>query len=250
MKRYTVLTYIFGGYEIVQEVREKDPNAEYLLITDDPHLTSKTWDVVVDTSMNGWPVMEKCYYVRFHPFQWAHTDTVVRIDGSIEMRQPLTELMTEFFAGKYDRCLMIHPLRNRFDVELDVWVKCRKYPREVADRCLAMMKGFGYDLGYQGMFQGCFEVVRKTAMNLNANRMTYHLMKYTGGNEIDRLDQHIFSFVINTQFADKMKILHVSEDIVTDGKWMQWYGHHSKSPIVQKKNAQAMMFNKPVVCWR
>jgi hypothetical protein len=248
--RYTVLTYIFDGYEKVHEIREKDPDADYVLVTDDKNLKSDTWRVVHDDSLNRFSAFGRCYEVRFHPFSYVDTPIVVRVDGSIELRKSLKPMVDAFELGRYDRCLMIHPLRNRFDVELDVWVKCRKYPREVADRCLKMMRGFGYDLGYQGMFQGCFEVVRKTSVNLDANRLTYHLMKYTGGEIIDRLDQHIFSFVINTQFSDTMKILPVSEDIVTDGKWMQWYGHHSKSPIAQKKKAQAMMFNKPVVCWR
>ena len=38
--RYTVLTYIFNDYERVHEVKEKDPDADYVLVTDDPHLTS------------------------------------------------------------------------------------------------------------------------------------------------------------------------------------------------------------------
>ena len=37
-KRYTVLTYIFNHYEKVHEIREKDPEADYVLITDDPQL--------------------------------------------------------------------------------------------------------------------------------------------------------------------------------------------------------------------
>ena len=35
-KRYSVLTYIFNGYEKVHEIIEKDEDAEYILVTDDP----------------------------------------------------------------------------------------------------------------------------------------------------------------------------------------------------------------------
>ena len=31
----------------------------------------------------------KCYEVRFHPFRYADTPIVVRIDGSIQVRQSL-----------------------------------------------------------------------------------------------------------------------------------------------------------------
>ena len=248
--KYTVLTYIFGGYEQVHEIGVKDPDAEYLLITDDPTLKSDTWQVVVDTTMEGWPVMEKCYYTRFHLFQWAHTDVVVRIDGSIGMHQPLTDLMQAFEDGQYDRCLMIHPARNQFDKELTEWVRIRNYSREVADRCLKMMQGFGYDLSTQGMFQGCFEIVRKTAVNLDANRLTYCLMKYTGGEEIDRLDQHILSFVIATQFKDAMKILPVSQDIITNSDLMTWYLHNSHRKNLERPSIAPVMFGKPVETWK
>ena len=49
--KYSVLCYIFNGYEQVREVQEKDPNAEYILVTDDPKLKSKTWKVVYDEKL-------------------------------------------------------------------------------------------------------------------------------------------------------------------------------------------------------
>lgn len=248
--KYTVLTYIFGGYEVVHEVEEKDPEAEYVLVTDDKTLTSRTWTIVHEDSMEGWPVMDKCYYVRFHPFKYVNTDTVIRIDGSIGVKKPLSELLKDFNDGGYDRCLMIHPLRNTFDVELDCWVKDREYPRDVAERCLKMMQGWGYKLTTKGMYQGCFEIVRNTAVNNDINRLTYHLMKYTGGDaEIDRLDQHITTFVINTQFRG-LKVLAVDEFIVTDGKLMQWYAHNSFNPIGHEKIIQPVMMGKVVKTWK
>ena len=35
IKKYSVLTYVFDGYEIPHEIEEKDPEAEYILVTDD-----------------------------------------------------------------------------------------------------------------------------------------------------------------------------------------------------------------------
>ena len=43
--RYTVLTYIFNGYEQVHEIKEKDPDADYVLVTDNQRLTSSTCTV-------------------------------------------------------------------------------------------------------------------------------------------------------------------------------------------------------------
>lgn len=249
--KYTVMTYIFGGYEFPHEVMEKDPDAEYLLITDDPNLKSATWQVIYDPSLAGRNPIESNYDVRLHPFRYAHTDVVVRIDGSIELKKSLTTLLKDFNDGGYDRCLMIHPTRNTFDKELECWVTQRHYPQEVADRTLRMMKAWGYDVdGYKGMFQGCFEIVRDTAKNRDINRLAYQLMKYTGGEEvIDRLDQHIFSFVVNTLHRD-LKVLPVSENLITMGsKWAQWYIHKSMRPISNPNKIAPMMFNQPCECW-
>lgn len=248
--KYTVMTYIFGGYEFPHEVMEKDPDAEYLLITDDPNLKSETWEVICDPSLAGRNPIESNYDVRLHPFRYAHTDVVVRIDGSIELKKSLAPLLKAFNDGGYDRCLMIHPARNNFAQELECWITQRHYPQEVADRTLRMMEAWGYDLDYQGMFQGCFEIVRNTAKNRDINRLTYHLMKYTGGEDvIDRLDQHIFSFVVNTLHQD-LKVLPVSENLITMGsKWAQWYIHKSMRPISNPGKIQPMMFNKPCECW-
>jgi hypothetical protein len=248
--KYTVMTYIFGGYEFPHEVMEKDPDAEYLLITDDKNLKSATWQVIYDPSLAGRNPIESNYDVRLHPFRYAHTDVVVRIDGSIELKKSLAPLLKAFNDGGYDRCLMIHPARNNFAQELECWVTQRHYPQEVADRTLTMMKAWGYDLDYQGMFQGCFEIVRNTEKNRDINRLTYQLMKYTGGEEvIDSLDQHIFSFVVNTLHQD-LKVLPVSENLITMGsKLAQWYIHKSMRPISNPNKIAPMMFNKPCECW-
>lgn len=247
--KYTVMTYIFGGYEFPHEVMEKDTDAEYLLITDDPNLKSATWDVICDPSLAGRNPIESNYDVRLHPFRYAHTDVVVRIDGSIQLKKSLAPLLKAFNDGGYDRCLMIHPARNNFEQELECWITQRHYPQEVADRTLRMMKAWGYDLDYQGMFQGCFEIVRNTEKNRDINRLTYHLMKYTGGEEvIDRLDQHIFSFVVNTLHQD-LKVLPVSENLVTHSQFAQWYFHNSMRPITKLVEIQPMMFNQPCECW-
>lgn len=245
--KYTVLTYIFGGYERVHEVKVKDPNADYILVTDDPTLTSKTWRVVLATELDGLSVFDKCYAVRFFPFAYADTDMVVRIDGSIEIRQSLMPLIEEMERGRYDRCLMIHPHRNKISEEYDVWVKTRRYPREQAKRCMWMMKMLGYDFNYRGLYQGCFEVVRRNKVNSDLNATTYALLKYLGEeNKIERIDQTITSFVANKLFAEEMRVLPVSEDLITNGKIMQWYLHNSNKAIPRKSwYLPPMLFDKP-----
>ena len=243
--RYTVLTYIFGDYECVHEVKEKDPEADYVLVTDNPNLTSKTWRVVRDRLLDDKIVWEKCYEVRFHPFRYCSTEIVVRLDGSIGINKPLTPLLDEFERGEYDRCLMIHPRRNTMPDEYHVWVHHRDYPQEQAERCLGFMAWLGYDLGYKGLFQGCFEILRKCPLNLLVNDMTFDLLRYLAGDgHIQRVNQTILSFVINHFFSGSLKVMPISEKVVY-GEMMTWYEHNSNKPQTQLCMIEPWMFNKP-----
>lgn len=248
--KYTVLTYIFGGYERVHEIEEKDPDAEYLLVTDDPKLRSYTWKVVCDP-MPGKSVFARCYEVRFHPFRYADTPIVVRVDGSIKIRKPLRPVVEKMEQDGYDRCMMIHPHRNTMHEEYAEWIRTRNYPQHQAEKCMKMMQRMGYDFTGRGLFQGCFEVVRDNQVNRDVNDLTFGLLcTLATDGKIERIDQTITSFVLNRFFANRISILPVAETIVTDGNLMQWYYHRSTRPIRKDTPLiEPVMFNEEVETW-
>ena len=50
--KYTILSFIIGkNYERVHEIKNKQDDVEYLLITDDPELESDTWTVIIDRDL-------------------------------------------------------------------------------------------------------------------------------------------------------------------------------------------------------
>ena len=250
--KYTVLTYIFNGYENVHEILEKDDEAEYILVTDDRSLKSDTWDVFYDASLDGLSAFNKCYEVRHHPFRYAHTDTVVRLDGSMEIKKSLRPIVDAFLDGGYERCLMIHPRRNTMPEEYDAWVSGRGYPRQQANKCLAFMRRMGYDFNTKGLYQGCFEIMRKSHVNDLINDLTFDFLRWLGDDgKIERIDQTIWSFIINHMFADRLNVLPVSEDIVTDGDMISWHQHKSKKLITPVNNKiEPFLFNDKVELWK
>lgn len=248
-KRYTVLTYIFNDYEAVHEIKQKDEEAEYILVTDDPNLKSQTWQVVCDRSLAGLSPFMKCYKVRFNPFKYASTDIVVRIDGSIEMRKPLTDIIDAFDEGEYDRCLMIHPTRNTLPEEYEVWVKTRDYSIKQAAQCLTSMQRLGYDMKTKGLYQGCFEIQQRNEVNERLNHFVYDLLMFFGNGDIERINQTVTSFALNSLYFDILKVLPVSERLVTDGDRMQWYLHHSMTPIDNPITIEPYLFNKKCQPW-
>lgn len=257
-KRYTVLTYNFEGYEPVREVQEKDPEAEYVLVTDDKRLRSKTWTVMPAHVNDGLSRWEKCYDVRFHPFDYANTGIVVRLDASIEVRRSLKELVDRFegqtvagMAVGYDRCLMIHPHRTTMQAEYEAWCCERGYPQEQAADMLHVMRRLGYDLQTHGLFQGCFEIVRKNRVNQLINDITYDLLRYVASDgKMQRISQTWFSMVVNHLFADKLNVMAVSQDIITDGRLMQWCRHGTQEAIKIEPSIAPIMFGHKVDVWK
>lgn len=252
-KKYTVITYIFGGYEKLHEVEELDPTADYVLITDRSDIKSETWRVVRLQENESMSPFGKCYTVRFHPFDYVDTDIMVRIDGSIAVKKSLRPIVDEFIKGKYDRCLMIHPHRNTQPVEYDAWVRCRNYPAAQAARCLQLMRRMSsaeFVETYKGLYQGCFEIQRKNDINDQINDLTFGLLSLMGKGCIERIDQTVTSFVINRFYENRLKVLAVAEDIVTDGKLMQWHFHNSDTPVKQNPaTTDLMLFNQPAKIW-
>ena len=153
--KYSVLTYIIGDYECVHEIKEKDPEAEYILVTDNVNLTSDTWEVLVVDNPHPEDNFDLCYKIRFNPFDYVHTDIVVRIDGSMQVNQSLAPIIKKFEDEKYDIALLFHPTRSTLIEEYTAWVQQRGYNMEQANAVLNFLAAFeGYDVkNYKGLYQ-------------------------------------------------------------------------------------------------
>ena len=255
--KYSVLCYIIGNYEVVHEIIEKDPDAEYILVTDDPKLESKTWKVVYDKELDGLSTFDKCYAIRFNVFKYCTTDICVYIDANITVKRPLAKLIECMNVGNFDMALMPHPLNSTFLPEYKLWLRLRQYPVEQANKFFKMLQQANYDLNYKGLFQGCFKIVRRGKINDDFERLTLAVLKYLGTEtEIERLDQTVYSYVLNTYFKD-IKVLPVSEQILRSS-YMQWYWHNGDPTKPCKPNMNIFydiakpdvkwMFNKQVTC--
>ena len=81
------------------------------MVTDDPDLKSKTWKVIYDEDLLKLKTpFERCFAVRYNVFKYCSTDICVTIDGSMEVSGSLDALIEKFNVGRYDFCLMPHPL--------------------------------------------------------------------------------------------------------------------------------------------
>lgn len=235
---YSVLTYNIGGYEIIHEIKEKSDRAEYIYVTDDRSITSSTWTVVYVDNPHPEDNFDLCYQIRFNPFDYVHTDTVMRIDGSMGINRNLDEIVDFFNDCNFDMAVCIHPTRANLYDEYLAWVNQRNYPVKQAEKALNFIQYMeGYDVKKDtGLYQYNFMIQRKNHKNLCLNALTLSFLKYLAAEdkEIERVDQTIGSFVINKYFSD-MNILPVGQDLF-DGKFFTWYAHGSNTPLVMGGN--------------
>lgn len=249
--KYSVLTYNINGYEIIHNIDEElfnemKEDVEFIYVTDDHSITSDTWTVVYDDSLTG-STFDKCYQIRFNPFKYVHTDTVMRIDGSMGITRNIIPIFEYFDKYDYDAAVMIHPTRNTMYPEYVAWCRQRNYPVEQADKCMRFFAANDYDaMNYRGLYQGNFVIQRNDGFNNAWNEMNYKILKAlaTEPDTIERVDQTISSFVLNKFFSDK-KIMPVGQ-YICNGMFFNWYQHNSNNRMDcnDRNNIEPFLFNK------
>ena len=212
-RRYSVLTYIIGNSEPVHEIGERDPDAEYLLVTDSPEVKSETWEVVLDDAFQGLSASDRRHSIAYDCFRYCHTDVCLRIDPAVQIHRSTKWLADEFEKGAYHMALMPHPLRDDIREEYEAWIGTTDYPREQAERCMASMASRGYDFAYRGLFHGGFAIMRRDEQTRDLNREVLAWLKELGDDgKMERLDHTVFSCVVNMRHSN-LKILPLSEQL-------------------------------------
>lgn len=256
--KYSILTFIIGkNYERVHEIALKQNNVEYVLVTDDPDLVSTTWKVIYDQSLLRFSTaFERCFYIRYNPFAYCTADICITIDGSMQIKGTLDKLVDEFQFRNADICLMPHPLWSDMLTEYNAWVKMRNYPVAQAQRAISFLqKQLHYDFAFKGLYQLCFTIKRKTALTENIDQMVWQMLQALSRHqgEFDRLDQTIYSAVVNQFFSD-IDVFAISEQVVRSYA-IQWFWHNSDKPnmnffMTPGKPDYKFVFNKQVECFQ
>ena len=255
--KYSILTFIIGkNYEVVHEVVRPQDDVEYVLVTDDPELVSHTWKVVCDETLSRFQTaFEKCFYVRYNPFKYCSSEICVTIDGSMQVKGSLDKLISEFNQNAFDICLMPHPLWADLLTEYSAWVKMRNYPIKQAQQAIQFLQQqMHYDFQYKGLFQLCFTIKRKNKLTANIDQLVWQMLQALSRKHgtFDRLDQTIYSAVVNQFFSD-IKVLAVSAQVVRSYA-IQWYWHNSNNPNMNifydiNKPDEKFVFNVKQVCY-
>ena len=251
--KYTVLCFIFNGYENVREIGEKDPEAEYLLITDDPELKSDTWRVICDHDLDGMSTFDKCFHTRWNPFKYADSDICFYVDSSVQIKRNFGHMIDDFIAGGYDMGLIAHQSNDNFVAEYRAWEIIRDYPRAKTVKFFQMLKDSHYDLNFRGLFATGMRIWRRTKLCDDIGRMVLAFLHMLGDEDgIERLDQTVFTYIMHYYFP-RVKLMPLSyQCLVSD--YMQICCVKSAEPnlIIQYDTAVPdikYVFNRPTQCY-
>lgn len=248
MKKYTILTFIFGDYELPREPLEISDACEYILVTDNENLKSNIWTIkYLPNFLKNANGITKSFYVRYHPFEFITTDICILIDGSIQVKKSLDKLYNDFINSNTDCCLMINWYNQNAYADYEHWLKYRNYDKNQCVKNKAFLKATGLTENYKGWFETGFKIIKNININNEINEITWQaILKVSDDkNKVDRLDQTIWSAIINTMF-ENLKVFPVTRQIIQND-YLQLCSHKSTKAEIRNINFNNLfMFNKKV----
>lgn len=243
-KKTAVITYIFGEYESLKEIKFINRNFEYICVTDSStKLSSNTWNIVVDKSLDSLKSnRDKMVMVKYNPFKYSNADVLIVMDGSIQIVGSLSKISNE--ASMHDIGLRVHHLRNNLDDELCAWRDSRGMSECQIDKFKSIMKDSGYDIKNKGLFETCIIIYKNTKLCREICSKEIALMREIGnadgGDGMCMTNQCPFTFLMNRYYNN------------IDVFCFSWFdsllrfNHKKTVPLILKQKCQPYLFNKPI----
>lgn len=253
--RYTIITCNFGNYEIVREVKNPLQDVEYIYITDDPNLTSETWNVIYDETYNSYQFpFDKVIKFRSKCLEYCNSDICIRIDGSINICGVSFEnTINEFNKCGSDISFILSPIMGNISTEIMGWLTINRISEEEANEFYNFVsnKHHSYDFCENSICTTGLVIQRNNTLNRRINQVQFdtleRIKEYNNVNHYYRIDQVVFTYVINEYFRDiKVLPLHYHH-IFNENTFLCF--HNTNSPRSEVKVTQCKdlyMFNKRV----
>ena len=208
---YSVLTCIFGDYENIREVVNPNPLVEYILVTDNEELSSNTWTIVHDNFLREYSSYSTSFYVRSHPFEYISTDTVLWIDGSVQILDDCTsELMLPFIYGEQEIVEVLNVMTDSPVEEVRRWGEYgfHGYTREHADRIVRFFEKENFQ---NGLVQNTIFACKNTKLTRRLNSMWWELiLRYGEYPEVDHQSMSLRSYCLWKEAYRSSKLLLLS----------------------------------------
>lgn len=127
MNRRLVYTVIFGDYDHLAELEFITPGVDYICVTDNENITSKTWNILLIEASDDAIGLNRRYKIK--PMEFFDYDESIYIDGNISITGDLNYIFDKYLSDSYIS-ISPHPFRNCLYDEAEVCVEIGKAKKE------------------------------------------------------------------------------------------------------------------------
>lgn len=247
MKKYSILTFNFGNYEVFREPENVDEDCEYVYVTDNPNLKSDIWKIIIENKHQDKSPYYKSFYVRYHPFEYVSTDTCIVIDSSMKIKKKLDKIVKDFNTRKDDIGLLLMPFHdNKPFEEICVWNKVLRRLSNVQTQLLYNFYYYYNMENYRGGIDAGFKIVKNTEKIKELHELVWeHILFLKGDNDICRLDQVVLSLLVYRNFSDLKVMLFSRRWIQSDYICYCHHGTNNASAFYNINYNNQYFLNKP-----
>ena len=234
--KYSILTCIFGDYEVLRTPYVIDPECEYVCVTDrDDLYDNDVWQIRhLNEILKTMPFVNQWTYVRFHPFEFVSNDICLYIDGSIQIMDGSIQdvLIKPFGEGNFFYGIMppVNQIECNIQADIDTWENTRDLNRMISNKIRKYLDDNDYHV--KGMLHSGFLMYKNCQDTHILNNTAWelcHLWSYNGCN-VDRNNQIDLSYTVNKLFYQSDRIFRVS-GLMLNSSILQIFKHGSTTEI-------------------
>jgi len=235
--KYSIVTCLFGNYDILKEPKEIDKNAEYICITDRKDLTSNTWKIIYDEELDNDELLgiQKSFIVKYLKlFDYVSKDSkyIIRLDASIQIHKSLYDIIKYIDDNNFDCALMMHPERNNLIDEYNVWESLRNHNPYFKEKFLQKMNDNYFNEFNKGLIETTLQIYKNNDI---CKKLFYSLSKCMKTvNFCDNNDQCYYTYVMK-DFVNKLNILFINRQIISS-KYMDLCFHYTNEVVYKDHN--------------
>ena len=230
--KYTVLTFLFGDYDILKEPDEYDENAEYICITDRTDLRSNVWKFIYDEDLNQYDIgIQKSFCVKYKKiFNYISPESkyVIRLDASIKIYKSLRPIIEYIDNNECECALMIHPERRNLIDEYNRWITLRNQDPIYQNIFFNKMYEIGFNLFDTGLIETTAQIYKVCDKVKNMVNDISNIIEETS-NFCDNNDQCYYTYVLS-KYIDDLNILYINRQFISSD-YLDLCHHYTDTPV-------------------
>lgn len=230
MKKYAVITFLFNHYDLLREPIMADEKVDYYCLTDDKNLKSDVWQIIYLEKMDTDKLtgVQKTYMTKYSFYKYIpiHYEYFICIDGSIRIKNRLSEVLDFFNKNKYDIAIGIHCERCKYIDEYNAWKKYRSLKDDYINKFEQYCKDNKISSNEEtGIMECTVKVFKNSEIVIELIENIYNtLLKYC--NFADANDQCYFTNEYK-KYDDKLKLGLFYRQFFAGSKYLDLHYHKS-----------------------